>query len=189
MRHPLTPAWAASALLPLGTLLALASAPWRTLRSANDPARGRNRDGLLPQAVRFLAAGGMATACHYALLIGLAEAEMLAPVPASCVGYGGAAGLNYALRRRFVFRSRRPHRQAIPRYLAVAVLSGLAPAQKAVASRCGDVRSCGLEEAQHGHCPAKEEQSAAVGGDVLVVAGAKAEEVAQLVVTSAEPGG
>ena len=55
--------------------------------------------------------------------------------------------------------------------------------------RRGDVRSCGSEDAQHGHGPAKEEQSAAAGGDVLVVAGAKAEEVAQLVVTSAEPGG
>jgi hypothetical protein len=43
--------------------------------------------------------------------------------------------------------------------------------------------------AQHGHGPAEEEQSAAVGRDVLVVAGAGAEEVAELVVTSAEPGG
>jgi hypothetical protein len=55
--------------------------------------------------------------------------------------------------------------------------------------RRGDARSCGFEEAQHGHGPAKEEQSAAVGGDRLVVAGAKAEEVAELVVTAAEPGG
>jgi hypothetical protein len=55
--------------------------------------------------------------------------------------------------------------------------------------RRGDARSCGFEEAQHGHGPAKEEQSAAVGGDKLVVAGAKAEEVAELVVTAAEPGG
>lgn len=78
-----------------------------------------DRDGLPRQAGRFLIAGGTATACHYVLLIGLVEAEILAPVPASCIGYGVAAGLNYVLRRRFVFRSRRPHRQTIPRYLAV----------------------------------------------------------------------
>ena len=51
------------------------------------------------------------------------------------------------------------------------------------------MRLCGLEDAQHGHGPAKKEQPAAVGGDGLVVAGAEAEEVAELVVTSAEPGG
>ena len=55
--------------------------------------------------------------------------------------------------------------------------------------RRGDARSCGFEEAQHGRGPAKEEQSAAVGGDRLVVAGAETEEVAELVVTAAEPGG
>ena len=56
--------------------------------------------------------------------------------------------------------------------------------------RRGDGRLCGPEDTQHGHGPAEEEeQSAVVGGDMLVVAGAEAEEVAELVVTSAEPGG
>ncbi len=47
------------------------------------------------------------------------------------------------------------------------------------------MRLCGFEDAQHSHGPAKEEQSAAVGGNVLVRTGAEAEEVAELVVTSA----
>src|SRR5918999_6157955 len=42
---------------------------------------------------------------------------------------------------------------------------------------------------QHGRGPPEVEQSAAVGGHVLVVAGARAEEVAQFIVSAAEPGG
>ena len=75
--------------------------------------------GLLPQAVRFLAAGAAATSVHYALLAALLGAGLLPPVPASCAGYAAAAALNYWLRRRLVFRSRRPHRRALPAYLAV----------------------------------------------------------------------
>src|SRR5215218_572722 len=54
---------------------------------------------------------------------------------------------------------------------------------------CGEGRSGRFEEGQHGRGPAEQEQSTAVGGDVLVVAGAGAEEVAELVVSPAEPGG
>ena len=53
----------------------------------------------------------------------------------------------------------------------------------------GDVWSGGFQDGQHGHGPAEKTQPAIVGGDVLVVKGARTEEVAQLVVTSAEPGG
>jgi putative flippase GtrA len=74
---------------------------------------------LLAQAARFLAAGGAATAVHYALLVGLVELGRLPPTPATCVGYAAAAALNYGLRRCFVFRSRAPHRRTLPRYLAV----------------------------------------------------------------------
>jgi hypothetical protein len=45
-----------------------------------------------------------------------------------------------------------------------------------------------LQDGQHGHGPAKEEQSAAGGGEVLVAAGTGAEEIAELVVASTEPG-
>src|SRR3954453_19921752 len=49
--------------------------------------------------------------------------------------------------------------------------------------------SCGLQDGQHGHTPPEVEQSASVGGNVLVVAGAEAEEVAQFIVSATEPGG
>src|SRR3954468_20188222 len=49
--------------------------------------------------------------------------------------------------------------------------------------------SCGLQDGQHGHTPPEVEQSASVGGNVLMVAGARAEKVAQLIVSVTEPGG
>src|SRR3954454_578567 len=52
-----------------------------------------------------------------------------------------------------------------------------------------DARSSGFQEAQHGHGPPEKEQSAAIGGNVLVRTGTEAEEVPEFVVTSAEPGG
>ena len=84
--------------------------------AARSAVRGR---ALLAQAARFLAAGGTATAVHYALLVALVEPGLLPPTPATCVGYATAAALNYGLRRRFVFRSRAPHRRTLPRYLVV----------------------------------------------------------------------
>src|SRR3954471_1348576 len=52
-----------------------------------------------------------------------------------------------------------------------------------------DPGSCGLQDGQHGRGPPEVEQSAAIGGYVLMVAGAEAEEVAQFIVSAAEPGG
>jgi len=49
--------------------------------------------------------------------------------------------------------------------------------------------SCGLQDGQHGHTPPEVEESAAIGGNMLMVAGAEAEEVAQFIVSPAEPGG
>src|SRR3954451_7707562 len=47
--------------------------------------------------------------------------------------------------------------------------------------------SCGLQDGQHGRGPPEVEQSASVGGNVLVGAGAEAEEVAEFIVGLAEP--
>ena len=49
--------------------------------------------------------------------------------------------------------------------------------------------SCGLQDDQHGHTPPEVEQSAAIGGNMLMGAGAEAEEVAQFIVSATEPGG
>ncbi len=52
-----------------------------------------------------------------------------------------------------------------------------------------DVLLRGLQRAQHRHGAAEKLESAAIGGNVLMVAAARAEEVAQLIVSSTEPGG
>src|SRR4051812_47699990 len=51
-----------------------------------------------------------------------------------------------------------------------------------------DVPSCGFQDGQHRHGAAEELESAAIGGNGLVVAGARAVEVAQFIVSPAEPG-
>src|SRR4051812_16887685 len=54
---------------------------------------------------------------------------------------------------------------------------------------CGDVPSRGFQDGQHRHGAAEELESAAIGGNGLVVAGVRAEEVAQFIISPAEPGG
>src|SRR4051812_24370455 len=54
---------------------------------------------------------------------------------------------------------------------------------------CGDVPSRGFQDGQHGRGPPEVEQSLAVGGNVLVMAGAEVEKVAEFVVGPAEPSG
>src|SRR3954447_4321056 len=54
---------------------------------------------------------------------------------------------------------------------------------------CGDVPSRGFQDGQHRYGAAQELESAAIGGNVLVVAGARTEKVAHFIVTPAEPGG
>src|SRR4051794_30190616 len=51
----------------------------------------------------------------------------------------------------------------------------------------GDVPSRGFQDDQHGRGPPEVEQSLASGGNGLVVAGARAEEIAQFIVSPAEP--
>jgi putative flippase GtrA len=69
---------------------------------------------------KFLGASGLATAFQYALLFALVELGGAPAVPASITAYAGGSGLNYWLRRGFVFRSRARHCWAVPRYLVVA---------------------------------------------------------------------
>src|SRR4051812_48107116 len=54
---------------------------------------------------------------------------------------------------------------------------------------CGNVPSRGFQDGQHRHGAAEEVESAAIGGHVVVVAGARGEKVAEFIVSPAEPGG
>ncbi|MDR1709704.1 MAG: GtrA family protein [Candidatus Accumulibacter sp.] len=80
---------------------------------------------LLARFANFLLVGGLATLVQYALLVALVKTGLFDAVTASSIGFVVSALLNYALNRRFTFRSRREHAVALPRFAAVAA-GGLA---------------------------------------------------------------
>lgn len=73
------------------------------------------------QFARFGGVGAVGTACHYLVLLALVEGFAVGPVLASTCGAVTGALVNYVLNRRFTFASTRPHREALPRFMAVAV--------------------------------------------------------------------
>jgi putative flippase GtrA len=73
----------------------------------------------------YATVGAVGTAAQYLILIVLVQAFAAAPVPASLAGYAVGAAINYWLNHRLTFRSEAPHRQAAPRFLAVAGLGFL----------------------------------------------------------------
>ena len=77
---------------------------------------------MAPQFVRYAGAGAIGTAAHYALLIGLVQLAHMGAVAASTAGAVTGALVNYALNHRYTFASARRHRDAMPRFLLVAIL-------------------------------------------------------------------
>ena len=75
---------------------------------------------MAPQFFSYAGAGAIGTAAHYAVLIGLVQLAGAGAVTASTAGAILGALVNYALNHRFTFASRRAHRSALPRFLAVA---------------------------------------------------------------------
>ncbi len=72
---------------------------------------------------RYTLTGGIATAVHYGVLLGLVEAGHIAAGWAAAVGAAAGALVAYLGNRRFVFAgSGASHRQALPRFLTVAAL-------------------------------------------------------------------
>lgn len=77
---------------------------------------------LYRQFSSFVAVGFIATGVHYALLIGLVEVFEIGAVPAALAGYSGGGIVSYLLNRRHVFRSNRPHEEAVTRFVIVAAV-------------------------------------------------------------------
>jgi putative flippase GtrA len=77
------------------------------------------------QFIRFAIVGGVVTAIQYAILIALVQGAIAGAVAASSVGFAVSALANYALNRRFTFRSSQAHAEALPKFAIVALL-GLA---------------------------------------------------------------
>ncbi|MBV8764579.1 MAG: GtrA family protein [Hyphomicrobiales bacterium] len=74
------------------------------------------------QTLAFGGAGVAAAIVHYGTLIGLVQGGILAPVPATLCGYLGGGLVSYALNRRHTYRSDRPHREAVWRFVVVAAV-------------------------------------------------------------------
>jgi len=72
--------------------------------------------GYRPQAAWFAAAGGLATAIHWAAM-GLLVATGADPLLSTAVGSLAGASANYGLQRGLAFRGAGPHRQTVWRYL------------------------------------------------------------------------
>ena len=76
---------------------------------------------MTPQFFRYAGAGATGTLVHYAVLVALVQLAAVGPVPASTAGVVAGACVNYGLNHRFTFVSRRAHRDALPRFVVVAV--------------------------------------------------------------------
>lgn len=68
----------------------------------------------------FAMVGLFAAIAHYSTLIGLVEAGLLGPVPATLLGFLAGAAVSYLLNRRYAFSSERPHKEAVWRFGVVA---------------------------------------------------------------------
>lgn len=79
--------------------------------------------------LRFAAVGIAGTTVHYGVLIMAVQWLDIPAVVGSSIGFLLGALTNYLLNYRFTFRSKRRHREAVPRFYAVAaagfVLNGL----------------------------------------------------------------
>lgn len=81
------------------------------------PARG----SVSPFA-RYVIAGALGTGAQYAVLVALVQAAGIDSVAASTAGMVLGAVVNYWLNCRYTFRSARPHRETLWRFMAVAAL-------------------------------------------------------------------
>ncbi len=77
---------------------------------------------LLWQVTAYAGVGVVATACHYAILIVLVQLYAVPPVKAALCGYLVGGLISYNLNRNHTFVSDRPHREAVWRFVLVALV-------------------------------------------------------------------
>lgn len=77
---------------------------------------------LLRQLAAFAGLGAVGTGAQYAILAVMVEGAGSDAVLASGLGFTAGGLINYALNRRFVFRSTRNHAAALPRFFTVALV-------------------------------------------------------------------
>lgn len=79
--------------------------------------------GRFPAAFRaaaYAGAGAVGTGCHYLIVVVLVSGLRQPVLMATSVGATFGALVNYILNHQLVFRSKRPHGSALPRYILVA---------------------------------------------------------------------
>ena len=77
--------------------------------------------GTIGQFMLFAGVGAIGTIGHYTTLIVLVEFWALDPVIASCLGFVVGALINYILNYHFTFQSDKRHREALTKFLLVAI--------------------------------------------------------------------
>jgi len=77
------------------------------------------------QFLIFAGIGAIGTAGHYVCLIILVQLQLASPVLATTAGFAVGAIINYLLNYRFTFNSNKQHREALTKFLIVAVLGAL----------------------------------------------------------------
>ena len=77
--------------------------------------------GTIGQFMLYAGVGAIGTIGHYTTLIVLVEFWALDPVIASCLGFVVGALINYVLNYKFTFHSEKRHREALTKFLLVAI--------------------------------------------------------------------
>lgn len=74
----------------------------------------------------FVVAGGIATSVHYTVLVALVELLDFSAAPSAAIGTLCGAVVSYLLNRHMAFASSSSgHTQALPRFIAIALLGAL----------------------------------------------------------------
>ncbi len=82
----------------------------------------RARYAILSQFLYFAGVGAIGTLVQYVVLIGLAQITDISPVLTSAAGFVLGAFVNYILNYRYTFRSTKNHREAMTKFMAVALV-------------------------------------------------------------------
>jgi putative flippase GtrA len=72
--------------------------------------------------LRFAISGGLATAVHASLFVGLIEWFSLRPIIAAAVAFSIALLVSYGMNYHWTFSVSGPHRVMLPRFVVVAIL-------------------------------------------------------------------
>lgn len=82
----------------------------------------RKNKGTIAQFLLFAGVGAIGTIGHYTTLIVLVQFWAVDPVFASSFGFVIGAMINYILNYEFTFRSKKRHKEALTKFLIVAII-------------------------------------------------------------------